>query len=127
MEKILEETNYGDCTKIDFENRAILGDILYLNARHIDKKFKKFYVATPRLELEKHMFDTFEKHLDKDPMIYTRVSNAIMQYTRPQMIKMFKKQNKQWTNWCDDVAIYFACRFVLFGEPIPVVPDPFKN
>ena len=35
--------------------------------------------------------------------------------------KLYRLGGKAWSDFCEDIVIYYACRFILFGTPIPVV------
>jgi hypothetical protein len=35
--------------------------------------------------------------------------------------KVYKEQGKAWSNLMDDIVIYYACRFVLFKTPAPII------
>ena len=113
-------------TLVNWEDREIVGDILTLDASAIDSKFSNFAVRTPRKQFE-DFFDELQADLNEDPLIYTRISNAVCQYTRRQLKIMFRRQNKKWDDWCNDVSLYFACRYILFGEVIPVIQYSKKN
>ena len=35
--------------------------------------------------------------------------------------KAFAEQGEEWSNLCDDIALFYACRYILFKMPAPVV------
>jgi hypothetical protein len=35
--------------------------------------------------------------------------------------KLYREQGQAWSNLMDDIMIYYACRFILFKTPAPVV------
>jgi len=44
-----------------------------------------------------------------------------IKYTDEQLNKHFNEKNNDWDNWCNDVALFYAYRHVLFPtKPIPI-------
>lgn len=59
--------------------------------------------------------------IDDCKLIIGRVRNALKNKDVP---KMYREQSEEWKNFCDDVVIYYICRFKVFGTMIPICIGP---
>ena len=55
--------------------------------------------------------------LDKCKQILPQVAKALR---NKNVAKMFAEKGQEWKDFCDDVAIYYACRFKVYGTLIPI-------
>lgn len=54
------------------------------------------------------------------------IKKNLTQYGKQGIIDL-DVQSKEWAEWCDDVLLYFAGRFVISGEAMPVCPTSMWN
>lgn len=79
------------------------------------------YSHTAIRTTHKDIMNMLSQSVDECKLIIGRVRNALKNKDVP---KMYREQSEEWKNFCDDVAIYYVCRFKVFGKMIPVCIEP---
>ena len=59
--------------------------------------------------------------LDECKQVLPQVTQALR---NKNIDKMFAEKGEEWKDFCDDVAIYYACRFKVHGTLIPICKQP---
>jgi hypothetical protein len=101
---------FGDGVMLKDANSK--GKILYISGR--DVFLPDVIVKTDYDEFAKMIKDV--KH--KASHIFPQVWNAIKKVDAD---KLYIEQGEDWGNLMNDIVIYYACRFVLFKTPAPVI------
>jgi hypothetical protein len=57
---------------------------------------------------------------DEAKVIFPSVWNTIKNANTD---KLYARGGKAWANFCNDIIIYYVCRYKLFGTPMPMI-DP---
>lgn len=93
---------------------------IYLVCGEINKRFDKYLVETPKINMDEAIadIDSADKELNK--RMFVSLLMTLNQYTDEQLWNHFVAKNKKWNDWCDDCAIFFAFRFIIFGKNVPI-------
>ena len=75
-------------------------------------------VQTTRKEIMDLMESTTK---DEAKVIFPQVWNVIK---NTDTDKVYARGGKAWTNFMQDIIIYYVARFKLFGTPMPMIEDP---
>jgi hypothetical protein len=87
-------------------------DIILLNAS--DVGYSDVLVETTHRDIMKMV----NEPLNDCKKIMPRVAKALR---NKNTNKMFAEKGKEWKDFCNDVAIYYVCRFKIYGTLIPIV------
>ena len=52
---------------------------------------------------------------------FNKIYHNVIKYTDKELNNLYKRQNKKWDNWCDDVVLYHCYNRVLNQKLIPIV------
>lgn len=95
-----------------------------LNCGLIDARFNPYLVVTVVFELEE-MREIAQKRSSNNNMhLYVAVKENIMKYSDEELDQHHKNGTAAWQDWCNDVALYFVYRHILFGDRIPIQNIP---
>ena len=95
-------------------NRKII-----LTCLEISDSLKDFYVRVSNWEIESVIANTSK---DKAKVIYKRSLQSILRYSRKELVDLFSGNiSKQYEDFCMDVALFYAMRYILLNKPIPIV------
>jgi hypothetical protein len=96
---------------------------VYLDCSDIKPEFKYFLIeTTPNKIME--CWSGFGENTPKEIMaVYVGSYNFLRTYNKEKLIEMYNEKSKNWSNWCDDVMLFYATRNILFGQKIPVIKE----
>ena len=85
----------------------------------VAKRFKDYCVTTTPACLQGHI--EFVRSLPpiKRKHFFAAILRSLHRWTDAELNDHFERITEDWQNWCDDVALYFACNAVLFDKGIP--------
>ena len=93
----------------------------------IDERFSEYYVITNKNKFEKLINDASDESRENKILMFKILHENINKYTDEQLNKNFNEKNNDWDNWCNDVALFYAYRHVLFPtKPIPIAHPSFN-
>jgi hypothetical protein len=105
---------------------------VYLDCSDIKPEFAGFLIETsPNMIME--CWSGFGENTPKEIMaVYVGSYNFLRTYNKEKLIELHKEKSKNWSNWCDDVLLFYATRNILFGQKIPVIqpeniPERFRE
>ena len=107
---------------VGFENSENLKiQELTLCCAVIDERFSEYYVKTSKTKFEKSIADASNQSRDQKILMFKILHENINKYTDEQLDNHFNEKNNDWDNWCNDVALFYAYRHLLFPtKPIPI-------
>ncbi len=114
----LHTDNNGNRYPFSTENGILLEDKdipekLYISG--IDCFHPEVRVLTNKKYIDKMMsVITIEKAKQAFQSVWNSIKNV-----KPELL--YKKGGKNWSNFMDDIIIYYICRYKLFNKPIPMV------
>ena len=113
---------------VGFENSENLNiHELTLCCAVINERFSEYYVITSKIKFEKLISDASNELREKQILMFKILHENINKYTDDQLNKNFNEKNNDWDNWCNDVALFYAYRHLLFPtKPIPIAHPSLK-
>ena len=114
---------------VGFENSENLKmQDLTLCCAVIHERFSEYYVKTSKEKFEKSISDASNISREKQIFMFKILHENVNQYTDHQLDTHFNEKNNDWDNWCNDVALFYAYRHVLFPtKPIPIAHPSFNK
>ena len=114
---------------VGFENSENLNiHELTLCCAVINERFSEYYVMTSKIKFEKLINDGSNESREKQILMFKILHENINKYTDDQLNKNFNEKNNDWDNWCNDVALFYVYRHVLFPtKPIPIAHPSFNK
>ena len=114
---------------VGFENSENLNiHELTLCCAVINERFSEYYVMTSKIKFEKLISDASNELREKQILMFKILHENINKYTDDQLNKNFNEKNNDWDNWCNDVALFYAYRHLLFPtKPIPIAHPSFNK
>ena len=114
---------------VGFENSENLQiQELTLCCAVIHERFSEYYVKTSKEKFEKSISDASNISREKQIFMFKILHENVNQYTDDQLDTHFNEKNNDWDNWCNDVALFYAYRHVLFPtKPIPIAHPSFNK
>lgn len=126
-----------DCRPADFDSLSPAEQAKYIQGDEIEEiatisghifvaceieGFKGIAVATTPMEIEDTIRTLSNDKAHAKASIPLILKN-IMKY-KGKVDALFKKGGKKWTEFCQDVVLYYVARAVSFQKPIPIIPAP---
>lgn len=96
----------------------------------INKRFKEYAVITS----DKEVKDTV-KECEKEPIEVVKfrfklIYKSLMKYTDRELNQHFEAKDQEWQDWCNDVVLFYAHRFVIFEGrlliPLMELPEGYN-
>ena len=96
-------------------------DKILLSCCEISEQLIDFFVETTHEEICSVLNNIYSESDEMIKYIEQRALKNLTKYKRCCLITLFRVQNKVYQDFCNDVAIYYVCRFKLNNEKIPIV------
>ena len=96
-------------------------DKIILSCCEISEQLNDFFVETTHKEICTVVDYVNSQSNEMVKYIEKRALNNLTKHKRCCLITLFKAQNKIYQNFCNDVAIYYVCRYKLKREKIPII------
>ena len=94
----------------------------------INERFSEYYVITSKDKFEKLISDASNESRENKILMFKILHENINNYTDDRLNKNFNEKNNDWDNWCNDVALFYVYRHVLFPtKPIPIAHPSFNK
>lgn len=87
----------------------------------INKLFLEYLVITNTKTIETAIESLSKNSKFKNNSIINSIYFQLCKYNPKVLNSIYIRKNKQWDDWCNDAVLFFACRFVMDGIPIPVI------
>ena len=93
----------------------------YLIAKYFDESFGDICVKTNDKDVRSCVLlfqerKNYTNNLDK---LLERVRKNLLKYNKEELNQFIEKNSKEWSEWADDLVIFYACKYVLDRSPIP--------
>ena len=114
---------------VGFENSENLKiEKITLCCAVINERFSQYYVITSKTKFEKLINDSSNESRENQILMFKILHENINKYSDEQLNKIFNEKNNNWDNWCNDVSLFYAYRYVLFPtKPIPLAHPSFNK
>lgn len=108
-----------NCQRTEFFND--FEGMKYLDCEVIDPRFCQYLVGTTDSEIKESLRSVQNQNIQQRKYIFLKVHRNIQQYTDQQLSDIHKAGSQEFTDWCNDVCLYFCYRYILLSKPIPFV------
>ena len=105
---------FGDGVEVDDD--AYKGQDIYLSGKDV---FLPDVLVKIKMDKYVKLIDGMSKK--EATHIFPQVWKSIKDIKKEDVDRLYKEQGEAWSNLMDDIPIYYACRYVLFKTPSPVV------
>ena len=110
------------------KSKNLKSENLMLCCGVIDERFSEYYVMTNKKNFEDSITNASNKYIEEKTQIFKKLYENINKYSDKELNKNFNKKNNDWTEWCDDFALFYAYRHLLFPDkPIPIAHPSLAN
>ena len=92
-----------------------------ITCEDIHQRFIQYCVETTDENIQQNITFAKSQTLQHLKSIFRSVYGTLVQYDEPTLQQHFIAKNKEWTDWCDDVVVFYAVRLVLFKKVIPII------
>jgi hypothetical protein len=89
----------------------------YIYAKYISPMFKDFFIKSNTNDVQ-DCLDLFRKK-DNLISIYRKIIKNLFRYSDEELSCSVNEGNK-YNDWCNDVILYYCCRYLLYNKPIPI-------
>ena len=89
-----------------------------LECKELDHRFKDFCVLTSLPEID-HTCKSMDQ--DEAKIIFAATHKKLFKYTEKSLDKEYQKQSPAWTEFMEDVELFYCSRFVILGSPMPAM------
>ena len=97
-------------------------DAIYVSACCVNEKFRQFIVKSTDREVK----DTIQSCDDDGDarLLYISTARELNKYSVDELIAHHDASSQEYQDWNNDVILFAAAKFVLFGVPVTLVPPP---
>lgn len=100
-------------------------EVLYLVCRDINERFRDYCVQTSHKEIMEGFELAQKDDLETRKGVFRSVYGALTKYTDEELNAHWENDTQEWKNWCNDVALFYVYRRLLFETAyIPIVDQP---
>jgi hypothetical protein len=122
----------ADLPVIDYQTNTShpAPEVLYLVCKDIHPRFKEYCVMTSHSQIMDGFKSAEAEDLETRKGIFRSVYSALTKYTDEELTAHWEANSQEWQDWCNDVAIFYVYRRMLFETAyIPIVdsPNPAKR
>ena len=94
---------------------------IFLNAGVVSPEYNDFLVQTTDTEIKSNLYRISKRNKTELKRQFVQVWANLTQYSNETLTEHYKKNNQEFKDWCDDLAIFCMLRLILFDFPIPLV------
>jgi hypothetical protein len=96
-------------------------EVIYLTAGVVSQEYKDFCVKTTDTEIKSYLYRISKRNKTQLKIQFSQVYSNLTKYSNETLTEHYKKNNQEFKDWCDDLAIFCSLRLILFNFPIPIV------
>jgi len=89
----------------------------------ISPRFKDILIITYPPDLEDCRNEAMKKSETERRRIWKEVIRNLLRYTDEELDRHREQTTREWKDWCDDVAIFYAYNNLIFGKGVPAILD----
>ncbi len=92
----------------------------------IHKRFKEYAVITSDKEVKDSIKECEKEPIETVKFRFKLIYKSLMKYSDSELNKHYEAKNQIWQDWCNDVVLFYAHRFVIFEGKlfIPIMELP---
>ena len=98
-----------------------LTEEIVLKASVVSQEYKDFCVKTTDTEIKSNLERMSKRNKAQLKIQFGQVYSNLTQYSNETLTEHYKKNNQEFQDWCDDLALFCILRLILFNFPIPIV------
>jgi len=91
-----------------------------LSCAQIHERFKEYAVKTTHTEMKAIIELAMRQAREEQMFIFRSIFRALVKYTDEELNTHYNNKDKEWQDWCNDVALFYVYRFVLLHKLIPI-------
>ena len=93
----------------------------------ISPRFKDIMIITTPTYLEGCREEAMKKSKPERKIIWKEVLSNLLRYTNEELDLHREQTTEEWSDWCDDVIIFYAFNNLIFGKAVPAIIDPLPE
>ncbi len=99
-----------------------------LTCGDINSRFKEYAVITSDKEVKDTIKECEKTDIKNLTFRFKLIYANLTQYTDNELNSHYEAKDQQWQDWCNDVVLFYAHRFVIFNGKmlIPLMELPKK-
>jgi hypothetical protein len=96
---------------------------IYVSCGTIHERFKEYVIQTTHKEVIDSINSFKNETNEVNKRVFKNIYTSIVQYDKNKLHQLYLNKDEDWNNFCNDVLLFYTCRFVLFGEKmyIPIL------
>ena len=94
---------------------------IILKASVVSQEYNDFLVQTTDTEIKSNLERMSKRNKAQLKIQFGQVYSNLTQYSNEILTEHYKKNNQEFQEWCDDLALFCILRLILFNFPIPIV------
>jgi len=93
----------------------------YVPAKYFEESFGDICVKTNDKDVRSCvvLFQERKKATNDLDKLLEKVRTNLLKYDKQELIQFIETDSKEWYEWSDNLIIFYACKYVLDGSPIP--------
>ena len=94
----------------------------YVPAKYFNSSFEDICVKTNDKDIKEcvSLFQDRKKNLNDLEKLLYKVNENLMKYSSlEELTKQHQTKSKEWYEWSDNLILFYICKYVLEGSPIP--------
>lgn len=89
----------------------------------IHPRFKEYLVRATHNEIVQVCSIYKKQTVENNKLSFLKVSRRLFQYDDDTLDRHYREKTQQWREWCDDVVLFYAVRYILLGRMMPITND----
>ncbi len=102
-------------------NNLPIDEKIVIPCDQIDNKFAGIHITTDKSLINKILETWSSRTTDEVKHIFKYAYRGLTMYTEEEFNEHKNKQDQQFTDWCNDVFIFYVLRLILLNKPIPIM------
>lgn len=92
----------------------------YVPAKYFDESFGDICVKANDNDVRSCVLLFQERKMSTNDLdkLLDKVTTNLLKYTKKEL-EFIDKNSKEWYEWADNLVIFYACKYVLDGTPVP--------
>jgi hypothetical protein len=94
----------------------------YVPAKYFNSFFEDICVKTSDKDIKEcvSLFQDRKKNVNDLEKLLYKVNKNLMKYSSlEELTKQHQTKSKEWYEWSDNLILFYICKYVLDGSPIP--------
>ena len=92
-----------------------------LPCNEIHLRFREFKVKTTDQIIKDGLENGSRHSTEEQKRIYISIARNLLQYSKEELVLQYERNTQEWQDWCNDVALFYIYRFLIFNKYIPIM------